>query len=548
MSVAGFPEAWYFPIDSPEPERNLSPQEVDELFDALYNAVALVFHNALHDLEFLRKFGRPYLGKFYDTMLMMHWLDEEYYDFSLNAVSIFWGGKPKNMPIYMKEFIEKNGWDEVPVDWMNEYSCNDGLITQDAFQKMLPLWQAEGFEEPWETEQIFIREVMGPMKTLGIMVDLEFCAQEYTRGNARMAQLVKELGFKPTSSKKLKELLIDELGLPVVKHTKSCERCKRRESVYTHEGPVSFDKDAMKEYEEMLAMQEDPRATKVLEYKGWQKTVSSNYLSYMKLSVDSVLHPGYKLHGTVTGRLSCADPNLQQIPKTSDKDWNGGLKKAFIARPGYGLWSLDYSQLQFRMTVAYAGEQKLIDIFNDRSRDIFSEMAADMGWLRDRVKTLVYLKLFGGGMYKAAQSFGISPQKAKVILDRFDRAYPGILKASNEASKTAKAIKYVKTWAGRRRHFKRNTPTYRAMNAAIQGGEADIMKRAMINVVRNVCDENCHLLLQIHDEIVLEIKEGMEDYYIPLAQAEMERAPEDFCKYIGVDLDFKTSAAPWGAK
>ena len=103
-------------------------------------------------------------------------------------------------------------------------------------------------------------------------------------------------------------------------------------------------------------------------------------------------------------------------------------------------------------------------------------------------------------------------------------------------------------WTGRRRHFPKGSSYYRAFNAAIQGGEAEIIKRSMIRIAREVCDENCYLLLQIHDEIVFEIREGMEEEYLKKAQAIMEEVPQEFCKYTGVPVAFHSSSGKWGAK
>ncbi len=116
------------------------------------------------------------------------------------------------------------------------------------------------------------------------------------------------------------------------------------------------------------------------------------------------------------------------------------------------------------------------------------------------------------------------------------------------AQRTAQKLGYIKMWTGRRRHFPKGSAYYRAFNAAIQGGEAEIIKRCMIEIARQVCDDNCFLLLQIHDEIVFEIREGMEEKYINEAQAIMETVPMDFCNYTGVPVAFHSSAGKWGAK
>src|SRR5258708_14765821 len=116
-----------------------------------------------------------------------------------------------------------------------------------------------------------------------------------------------------------------------------------------------FDKYAMEEYELLLAASDNETAGLVLEYRGWFKTVSSNYKAYLDLlSPDGFLRPNYKVHGTRTRRLSCEKPNLQQIPRSTPKRWNGNLKKAFVARRGYTLSELYYVQLEFRHAAGYS--------------------------------------------------------------------------------------------------------------------------------------------------------------------------------------------------
>jgi DNA polymerase-1 len=177
-------------------------------------------------------------------------------------------------------------------------------------------------------------------------------------------------------------------------------------------------------------------------------------------------------------------------------------------------------------------------------------MAKDMGWLRDDVKTLVYLILFGGGAIRAKNAFSLATvEEGGELVNEFHSMYPGIKKVARQAQLFAQKFKYVQYWTGRRRHFfGAKAKFYRAFNAVIQGGEAEIMKRAMIACAKEVCDENCRMVLQIHDEIAFEIREGMEEDYLPRLQRVMERVPEDFCKFTGAPVAFRTSAKKWGAK
>lgn len=541
----GLQEGFYLPFTHEEADQNLTEAQKDKIYSVLQSREALTFHNAVHDLRVLYRAGFDYTGKFYDTMLMAHWVHEERQNYGIDKIAPLYGFQGKNMPEVMSFIIETEGWDKVPVALMNEYSSNDAWIQHQTFRKILPEFQAQGFDgELWEYEQEFIRKVMGPMIDLGIKVDTAFCVRKYMKAIGVMEECKKELGINPDSGKDLEKFLIDELGLPVAKRTKT--------------GKPSFDKEAMEEYDFLLEKKKDKRAQTILRYRGWRKTSSSNYKPYMDyVKEGGILHPGYKLHGTRTGRLSCEKPALQQIPKASDKEWNGDLKQAFVARDGFELWTIDYSQLQFRMTVAYAVCETLLEIFNDPTRDIFDEMAAQMGWERADVKTLVYLILFGGGATRAAAAFGLdSVEEGAQLVNEFHALYPEIKAVSNECAKVARKLQYVRYWTGRRRHFfpyffegkKMQPKYYRAFNAVIQGGEAEIMKRAMIMLANTVCDENFRMVLQIHDEIAFEIREGMAEEYLPKAQKVMENAGKQFCDAIGTHVAFKTQAKRWGEK
>lgn len=492
----------------------------------------LVFHNAAYDLKVLERAGLIKRGRknFYDTMLMVHWINENLKNYSLDRQSQAYGGKPKNRTSAMQYQIDTYGWDGVTFEMNDKYSSHDAWITHELFRKLLPEFQKQGFDGPlWEVEQKYVW-VIANMIELGIKIDLEFCIREMLKGNEVMLRMRNELHINPGSPIGLNKLLHDDLGLPVMKLTPGGKPC--------------FDKEAMALYDQLLEKVDDERAKKVLRYRGWQKTVSSNYKAYIDLrDSDNVLHPGYKIHGTETGRASCEKPNLQQIPKASIKEWNGNLKTAFIPRDGYGLWEVDYSQLEFRLTCAYAEQHDLIEIFNDPSRDIFTEMASTMGWLRQNVKTLVYLILFGGGANRAKVAFNLDTiEEGMELVNEFHRTYPEIKKISRKAQNLATTRGYVQYWTGRRRHFPKGSKYYRAFNSIIQGGEAEIVKRAMIKLDETVCNEECRMVLQVHDSIVFEIKVGEESNYLPKIKEAMEAVDFDF------GVQFRVDTKKWGEK
>jgi DNA polymerase-1 len=275
--------------------------------------------------------------------------------------------------------------------------------------------------------------------------------------------------------------------------------------------------------------------TRILEYRGWQKGVSGYYQPYQsKLSHDGRLRAEYKSHGTVTGRFSCADPNLQQIPKETDKEWNREVKGCLIGGIGKTLWELDYSQLEFRLAASAAKEDRLLGIFNDPTRDIFTEMAGQLGMQRQDTKTLTYTILYGGGVLRIKDVFGADDDKAAEIIDNFYSTYPQLRNARMFFGTRAKSDGYVEIWSGRRRHFRfPKEEHYKAFNSYVQGGAADLVKQVMVNVDRDVCNSECSLLLQVHDSLVFEIENGREEHYLPRI-AEIMTAPQ-FGVHLEVD-------------
>lgn len=213
---------------------------------------------------------------------------------------------------------------------------------------------------------------------------------------------------------------------------------------------------------------------------------------------------------------NCEKPNLQQIPKESDKPWNGNLKSIFRpTRPGYTLWEADYAQLELRLAAAYGKEDKLIQAFEE-GRDIFNEMSDTLGMVRQDCKTLTYTIQYGGGIKRLMEVFRVGAREAGELRDNFFNEYLGIKTASNLTKSVCINKGKVPLWSGRYRHFRfPREESHKAFNSVMQGGAADIMEHTMVRFAEQIEDENCAMLLQVHDSIVFELKDGCEDEYFP---------------------------------
>lgn len=504
---------------------NLTDDERYRLTKAIENYKGwLIFHNSKFDLESLRSAGINYTGKFYDTMLMAHLINENKpYTKSLDGCTKHYVGKDSKKKSEAFLAAQKIwGWN-MPASVMYEYAAYDAVLTFRLFEAIKPLFDEEELAETWEHKQKFVRTIIA-MERRGVRVDTTLAKRMQIHGEMIMDDIREELKLNPGSTKDLKVLLIDKLGLPVVKTTPA--------------GAPSFDKEAMAVYDRALELQENHTAELITAYRGWQKSVSSNYIPYQELlSPDGRLRPNYKLHGTITGRMSCEKPNLQQIPRSGDKAWNGEMKSTFIPEEGYELYEADYSQLELRLGTAYAGEEGLKRIFAE-GRDVFTEMSNDLGMSRQNTKTLVYTIQYGGGINRISTVFAVSRERAEQLRENYFSTYPGFHSVAMVATQKAKHVGKLKLWSGRYRHFLYpREEAHKAFNSVIQGGAADIVERTMVRCFESVDnDEECRMLLQVHDSIVWEIKRDMVDKYLPMIKEAMTNIEPDFGVTFAVDI------------
>ncbi len=383
----------------------------------------------------------------------------------------------------------------------------------------------------WEYEAEFIR-LMAKIKQRGIAIDTAFSRKKAIEGTRILNQIRGELGWNPGSPQQIGKYLVHDLGLPVLKKTPN--------------GAPSFDRTTLEEYELHLDATGDETAQKVLTYRGWQKTVSSNFQAYLDLiDENEILHPNYKIHGTRTGRLSCEKPNLQQIPRESIKPWNGDVKKAFVPR-SEGLYAalglkdrttvrsgalklrtFDFKQVEFRLAAAYAQEKELLDVFNSGA-DIFTEMSERLGRPRHQIKTFVYASLYGAGKSKIGLILKVPQKQADELYDEYHGTWPGFKKIADKATRLAQNDGYIELWTKRRRHLSKDD-AHKAWNSVLQGGAFEIVKRRMLELR----DEP--IVLQVHDSITVEADDN---YDVDRTKRILEAVPEakDFGVKFEVDM------------
>lgn len=511
------PVSHYFGILHSKGE-NISEDTWELLKRVLEQGRPLIWANVQFDVLALETIGiDTEASPFWDILTVANMVDEnDPIQKSLAQLSIRYLKEQGKLdtPEIKKE--KKTGWLNTTPEQMWDYAVADAVTTWRIWDQQMkhPEWAAIP-AEVWDEKQKLIRVLMH-MRRRGIRVDQELASSMVATGEQRIEEIKSILGCNPASNKDMYSLLIEQLGLPVLK--KSAKT-----------GKPSFDKFAMEEYELLLDRMESPVAKLIKEFRGWQKAISASYKPYLELvDTDGRLRCSYKTHGTVSGRLSCAEPNLQQIPKASDKPWNGRVKECFIAKDGYTLVEFDYSQLELRLGTAYANEPALKKVFAE-GRDIFDEMSAQLGMTRQDTKTLVYSMQYGAGEKRIMAAFGVTQPEAKAMRENYFNTFPRFKALSDTASENAARSGRVRMWSGRYRHFQYPSESYKALNSIIQGGAADIVERVMVRAFTQIDNPECELLLQVHDSLLWEIQTDKLDKYIPRIKSLMEDVePKDF--------------------
>ena len=536
----------YFPMGHSMEEddvKNLPTEAWQYLLWLVTQRVAVV-HNIIFDMAATRLAGFE-LEKFICTMKYDHLMNENRPTYSLEAVStrvLGYNAKVKS-PMFEMALLAW-GWD-MPIKIMRDYALADagGTLKTAIYQMRQAKKNGESrLGKYWTDIEVPSTVCLSHMRNWGVRIDTDICKEEARKGELERERITEFFGFNPGSGIGLKKLLIEELGLPPIYNQKKNAAGELTSS-------QTFDKKAMERYEIILNGREDrdetnELVTELLTYRGWTKSVSSYYLPYQRfLSDDGRLRPTYRTTGTKTGRWSCADPNLQQIPKETNKVWNGAIKNCLISADGYTGWEIDYSQLEFRLAAAASHSENLIEIFSDPNRDIFTEMAKALGWDRNPVKTFTYSTLYGAGIQRIMDAFGVSKEVAMEMTESFYSEYSQLRAAAKYMENKAKQQGYVELWSGRRRHFQNpKKESFKAFNSFIQGGAADIVKGVMASLFREVVNEDCKMLLQVHDSLWFEIREGMEEHYLPRIMDVMRRPSSRFNVRLDVD------AHPWSKR
>lgn len=362
----------------------------------------------------------------------------------------------------------------------------------------------------FENIEMPLMRVLAEMEFSGVLVDREIIDEFSKKLSSSVDNLTHEIWnmvgteFNINSPKQLGEILFEKLQLPVIKKTKS---------------GYSTDADVL----EKLRL-EHPIIDKILEYRTLNK-LKATYIDGIipLIKEDGRVHAKFNQTVTATGRISCTEPNLQNIPIRTEIGKE--LRKMFVAKEGFTFLDADYSQIELRVLAHISEDENMIHAFNS-GEDIHAMTASQVfdvpledvtKQMRSEAKAVNFGIVYGISDFGLATNIGTSRKKAKEYIEKYFAKYPGIKAYMDRTVKECKEKGYVETLWGRRRYvpeIKSNNFNVRqfgervAMNAPIQGTAADIIKIAMINIEKELEDKKLEskLLLQVHDELVIETK------------------------------------------
>jgi DNA polymerase-1 len=391
--------------------------------------------------------------------------------------------------------------------------------------------EEEGLLDIYRSMEMPLVEILAGMERAGVKVDRDLLVAMSRDMEAQLEALTREIHhlakgeFNINSPVQMREVLFERLGMKSGKKTAKTRAASTAEDVL----------------EELALVHELPR--KILEYRAVQKLKST----YVDALPELVLPETGRIHATfhqtiaATGRLSSADPNLQNIPIRTPEGRR--IRAAFVAEEGHLLLSADYSQVELRVLAHLSKDEILIDTFrkgedvHDRtSREIFGPLSAIPPEEQRRISKMVnYALLYGKTAFSLAKDIGVSRKEAEAFIEAYFARYPSVRSFIDETIAKARETGHVRTLLGRLRRLpdlrSRNYPVRmeaerQAMNTPVQGSAADLIKRAMIDLDRELTERRMRsrLILQIHDELLLEVPEAEAEEAQALVKRVMEGA------------------------
>ncbi len=482
-------------------------------------ARAKLGHHLKYDAHVLRNHGVELRGMRFDSMLESYVLDSTATRHDLDSTAKHYLGVDT---IHYEDVAGKGAkqlpFNEVPVETAGEYSAEDADVALQLHRTLWPrIERLPKLERLYEEIEQPLVPVLLDMEHHGVLIDVAMLRKQSHELAKKLQELetrahaVAGAPFNLDSPKQLQEVLFGKLGLPVQRKTAT--------------GQPSTAEDVL---EELAGDYELPRI--VLDYRGMAK-LRSTYTDKLPGQVDARtgrVHTSYHQAVAATGRLSSTDPNLQNIPIRTPEGRR--IRQAFVAPPGHVLMAADYSQIELRIMAHLSGDEGLLaafaadrDIHQATAGEVFGVPAAEVSADQRRAaKAINFGLIYGMSAFGLARQLGIERGAAQKYVDLYFQRYPGVKRYMDETRAMAREQGFVETVAGRRLYLpdirSRNNQLRQyaersAINAPMQGTAADIIKRAMIDVHDWLAHgrARARLVMQVHDELVLEVREDAVD-------------------------------------
>lgn len=545
LSFAASPtEVWYLPfghrpqggeLAAPTPVKNLPPltdPACAPIAELLRDpSVSKAAHNLKYDWQVLRNAGLEIQGATYDSMLASFCLDAGRRSHAIDVLSL------EHLGVPMKSYEDVAGkgktqipFAEVAISVAAAYCGHDSATVLALHAFFAPRLAAEQADTLLAELEMPLVPVLVDMEWEGIPIDGPLFARlsnELGRDLQSLeAQIAASAGASVNlnSPKQLGALLFEKLQLPILKKTKT---------------GASTDAEVLEQLAEMG--HEVPKL--ILEYREVQK-LKSTYVDLLPAEVHPVtgrIHTSFHQTGAATGRLSSSGPNLQNIPVRTPR--GAAIRRGFIPRPGWRFVVADYSQIELRLLAHFSEDHSFIEAFR-AGRDIHRETAALIFGIaeeqvtseqRARAKTINFGTIYGQGPFALSKQLGISQDEAKAFIEAYFARFPSVRGYLDRMVQQARDQGYVETLSGRRRYIPevkdksfnvRSFGERIATNSPLQGSAADLIKRGMILLHDALASGKHHgrLLLQVHDELVLEVPPDEVDEASRLVKEKMESA------------------------
>ena len=495
-------------------------------------AIQKVGQNFKYDLTIFARNGIDVQGVAFDTMLESYVLNSTGRHNMDDLAKRYLGHQTISFEEIAGKGKNQLTFNQIPLEKAAEYAAEDADVTMKLQQVLWEKLSKEPtLEKLFKEMELPLLSVLSRMERGGVLIDSDALFLQSNEIANRLSELEEQAyvlagqPFNLASTKQLQEILFDKLGLPVIQKTPK--------------GAPSTNEEVL---EELAFSHELPKV--LVEHRGLSK-LKSTYTDKLPQMVNPQtgrVHTSYHQAVTATGRLSSSDPNLQNIPIRNEEGRR--IRQAFIAREGFTVVAADYSQIELRIMAHLSQDQGLINAFT-QGKDIHRSTAAEIfGVTLDEVtseqrrnaKAINFGLIYGMSAFGLSRQLGIGRADAQSYMDLYFKRYPGVQTFMHDIREKAKAQGYVETLFGRRLYLpdinssngmRRKAAERVAINAPMQGTAADIIKRAMIQLDQKLQnDPDIAMIMQVHDELVFEVRSEKVAFYSDLIKTQMESAAD----------------------